>query len=67
MAQHPNIERVNQILASVELGLPAHRRRIDASGHNVPFLRKILPKNEAAPQELKDLMALKDKELMKVA
>ena len=64
---HPNIERVNQILATVELGLPSHRRRIDASGHNLQFLRKIMPKNDAAPQELKELLALKDKELMKVA
>jgi hypothetical protein len=67
MAHHPNVERVNQILATVDLGLPNFRRRIDASGNNLKFLRKIVPANDAAPQELKYLLALKDKELMKVA
>lgn len=67
MAHHPNIERVNELLKNPELDLPAFRQRIDASGHNLKFIRKVIPKNAKAPEELKTLLAMNDKELMKVA
>lgn len=67
MAQHPNIERVNELLKNPELELPTFRQRIDASGHNVKFIRKVIAKHPKAPEELKTLLAMNDKELMKVA
>lgn len=66
MATHPNIDRVNELLKQIP-DLPSHRQRIDASGHNLSFVRKIVPKNPNAPAELVQLLALKDKELMKKA
>ena len=49
------------------MDLPGHRQRVDASGHNVKFLRKVVPAHPKASSELKALIALNDKELMKVA
>lgn len=63
-SNHPNIERLNELLKQNDLGLPAHRTRVDASGHNLKFLRKALPRNPNCPEEVKTLLALSDKELM---
>lgn len=67
MATHPNIDRVNELLKNPELNLPIFRQRIDASGHNVKFVRKVVTSHPKAPEELKTLLAMKDKDLMKVA
>lgn len=64
--QHPNIDRLNELLKKHDLGLPSHRTTVNASGHNLKFLRKAIPSHPTCPQEIKDLLALSDKELMAV-
>lgn len=66
MALHPNLDRLNELLKNAALNLPTHRQRADASGHNLKFLRKVIPANAAATKEIKNLLAMKDKELMAV-
>jgi hypothetical protein len=66
MANHPNLDRLNELLKQTNLGLPAHRTSVNASGHNLKFLRKALPSNDKCPQEIKDLLAMADKDLMAV-
>lgn len=66
MSNHPNLARLNELLKDPALALPIHRIRVDASGHNLKFLRKAIPQNVHASPELKDLLAMNDKQLMAV-
>lgn len=66
MALHPNLDRLNELLKNADLNLPLHRQRADASGHNLKFLRKVIPAHPAANDEIKNLLTMKDKELMAV-
>jgi hypothetical protein len=58
-----NLERLNQLLLQHDLGLPAYRTAVDSSGRNLKFLRHTLKKKENVPQEITDLLQMKDKEL----
>ena len=67
MAQHPNIDRVNELLKNPEFNLPQFRQRVDASGNNLKFVRKVIMNHPKACPEIKGLLSMKDKELLKVA
>lgn len=64
---HNNLNRLNELLKNPAFELPVHRQRVDASGHNLKFIRKVIPKHSAACDEVKALLALKDKDLMAVS
>lgn len=61
---HPNLDRLNELLKNPAFDLPPHRQRVDASGHNLKFIRKVIPNHPAANDEVKSLVAMKDKDLM---
>lgn len=64
---HPNLNRLNELLKDPKFELPVHRQRVDASGHNLKFVRKVIPAHPKACDEIKTLLAMKDKELMCVS
>lgn len=64
---HANLNRLNELLKNPAFALPLHRQRVDASGHNLKFIRKVIPKHAAACDEMRTLLAMKDKDLMAVS
>lgn len=64
---HNNLNRLNELLKNPDYALPVHRQRVDASGHNLKFIRKVIPKHPKACDEIKSLLTMKDKDLMAVS
>lgn len=58
----PKLEELNKLLST--LNLPAHRKTVNDSGSNLPWLRKhVHKKNEVSP-ELQTLLDTPDHVLM---
>lgn len=52
------LSRLNALLKSSGLGLPAHRTTVSPAGSNLPWLRKILRPRQDVSEEIRDLLDL---------
>lgn len=61
------LDELNQLLQknSKALGLPSFRSEVSASGNNLPWLKKMMPRNPNCPERLKELVQKPIQELLR--
>jgi len=64
MTVYPNLDKLNALLRVERLGLPEFRSRVDSSGRNLKWLKKIVLASPHASLELKRLLSISQTELL---
>lgn len=59
-----NLNRLNQLLKTLDLGVPDFRRTVDSSGSNLKWLKKAIFNHPNCTDELKCLLNMNPKELL---
>ncbi len=60
-----NLNRLNELLKNPKLGLPQFRTVVSPAFANLNWLKDKLPRNPECGEELKSLLAMSQKELLK--
>jgi hypothetical protein len=64
MVIYPNLARLNTALQKARLGIPEFRSRVDPSGRNLQWLKKVVPQKPSCTPEIIELLNMEQKELL---